>query len=303
MKANKSSVLTLSQKCKNILASNWQGILNTIKADSKGSKQEIYSSKVKYLLNKGKPYIWVPQKDLHNVNTIIDERASFAVPRPYPGPLANLLRSMKKLPVRIALTGEVVPLGDEKVRSAIESLRKMVMSEQKEIIESSYAVSGILSSSTFGNTSRSENLVDLLDDVDSYAVYKFNVSSCMFIDGNGGNHEVDPDDFGTSKPDRLSSFAAKLIDGINQSEIRRRALVVLCFAFLNENAKDAYILSVDRKGFDMLAKVLSSGGEYQWKEFRITFEEEAEDVELFCSKLVQMEDAALDKLKSCSGLG
>ncbi|XP_021739859.1 uncharacterized protein LOC110706269 [Chenopodium quinoa] len=303
MKATKSQALALAQKCKNILASNWHGNLNTIKADSKGSKQEIYTSKVKYLLRKGKPYIWVPEKDLHNVNTLIDERASFAVPRPYPGPLANLLRSMKKLPVRIALTGEVVPLGDEKVRSATESVRKMVMSEQKEIIESSYAVSGILSSSTFGNTSRSENLVELLDNDENYAVYKFNVSSCMFIDGNGGNHEVDPDDFGTAKPDKLSPFAAKLIDGINQSEIRRRALVVFCFAFLNENAKDAYILSVDKKGFDMLAKVLSGGSEYQWKEFRITFEEEADDVESFCSKLVQMEEAALDKVKSCSGLG
>ncbi|KNA17281.1 hypothetical protein SOVF_081420 [Spinacia oleracea] len=303
MKGNKSTALTLAQKCKNILASNWHGNLNTIKADSQGSKQDIYSSKVKYLLRKGKPYIWVPEKDLHNVNTIIDERASFAVARPYPGPLANVLRSMKKLPVRIALSGEIIPLGDEKVRSATESLRKMVMSEQKEIIESSYAVSGILSSSTFGNTSRSENLVDLLDDNENYAVYKFNASSCTFIDGNNGSHEVNPDEFGTTKPDRLSPFAAKLIDGINQSEIRRRALVVLCFALLNENAKDAYMLSVDHKGFDMLAKVLSGGAEYQWKEFRITFEEEAEDVELFCTKLVQMEEAALDKVKSCSGLG
>lgn len=31
------------------------------------SKGEIYTSKVKYFLNKGKPYIWVPEKDFHNV--------------------------------------------------------------------------------------------------------------------------------------------------------------------------------------------------------------------------------------------
>lgn len=61
------------------------------------------------------------------------------------------------------------------VRSATESLREMIMSEQKEIIESSYAVSGILSSSTFGHTSRSENLVELLDNEEDHAVYKFNV--------------------------------------------------------------------------------------------------------------------------------
>ncbi|KAL2897018.1 putative HTH-type transcriptional regulator YdeC [Bienertia sinuspersici] len=351
MKGNKSTAVILAEKCKNILASNWQGHLNTIKADSKGSclmicfdahlhfisKQEIYTSKVKYMLRKGKPYIWVPEKDLHNVaildnsikpvykppsqftyqrsqpsgiaayrppttsgtkrpgskyycthcqipghsydrcfkvhgfapgfkgfqekrfaavvnsgenvnspitaqtplitaeqynqlmsllnkhqpidtsdatpyktdtegkefdvfalaipdaryrmmieallmllamgennNTIIDERASFSVPRPYPGALANILRSIEKLPVRIALTGEVVPLRDEKVSSASEGLRDMIMSEQRKIVESSYAVSGILSSSTFGNTSRSESLVELLDN-DKYVVYKFNV--------------------------------------------------------------------------------------------------------------------------------
>lgn len=28
-------------------------------------------------------------------------------------------------------------------------------------------------------------------------------SSCMFIDGNGGNHEVDPDGFGKLKADKL----------------------------------------------------------------------------------------------------
>ncbi|CAO2826111.1 unnamed protein product [Amaranthus hypochondriacus] len=301
MKANKSTVFTIAEKCKNILASNWQGILNTIKTDSKGSKPEFYSSRVKYLLNKGKPYIWIPEKDLHNVNTIIDDRASFAVPTPYPGPLANLLKSMNKLPERVAMTGEIVHVADKKIESATEKVREMVFSEQKQIAESSYAVSGILSSATFGSTSRSENLVELLDSDDKYVVYKFNASSCMFIDGNGGSCEVDPEEFRKSKADTLSPFAAKLIDGINQSEIRRRALVVLSFAFLNVDSKDAYVLSVDRKGLNMLARVVRSG-EYQWKELRLTFDEDAENVESFCSKLVQMEEAALDKLKSCSGL-
>ncbi|KAL4585095.1 hypothetical protein LXL04_009709 [Taraxacum kok-saghyz] len=51
----------------NILASNWQDTLNTVKADAKGSKEEIYSSKVKYFVKKGTPYVWVPEHDLHNV--------------------------------------------------------------------------------------------------------------------------------------------------------------------------------------------------------------------------------------------
>lgn len=115
MKSNNATVLTLAEKCKNILAANWQGRLNTIKADAEGSKESIYTSKVKYMLKKGKPFIWVPEKDMHNVNTIIDERGSFAVASPTPGPLAKLLHSIKKLPTRVALSGDIAPLKSEKV--------------------------------------------------------------------------------------------------------------------------------------------------------------------------------------------
>ncbi|XP_042513107.1 uncharacterized protein LOC122088002 [Macadamia integrifolia] len=60
-----------SEMAQTILASNWQGRLNTIKADAKGSgsKEEIHTSKIKYLFKKGKPYIRIPSNDLHNVIT------------------------------------------------------------------------------------------------------------------------------------------------------------------------------------------------------------------------------------------
>lgn len=35
----------------------------------------------------------------------------------------------------------------------------------------------------------------------------------------------------------LAPFFMSLIDGINQSEMRRRALVLFCITFLKENAK------------------------------------------------------------------
>ncbi|KAM1012253.1 hypothetical protein ACFX1X_042871 [Malus domestica] len=67
MKANKATVLTFAKKCKSILSSNWQGQLNTIKVDAKGSKDDIYRSKVKYICKRGKLYLWVPENELHNV--------------------------------------------------------------------------------------------------------------------------------------------------------------------------------------------------------------------------------------------
>ncbi|KAE9451445.1 hypothetical protein C3L33_16687, partial [Rhododendron williamsianum] len=279
MKGNKTTVLTFAEKCKNILASNWQGNLNTIKADAKGSKEEIYTSKVKYFVKKGRPYIWVPEKDLHNV-----------------------------LPARVALTGDVVPLKGEKVKLVAESLRETISSESKVVKESTYAVSGILSSSNLGSTPRSENLRELLDGNEQYTVYRFNLSSCMYIDSNGGTHELDLADVEASKGDPLSPFSSSLLDGINRSELRRRALILFCITYLNKNAKDALMLSVDRKGFDVLGKVLGpvrndGSREYQWKEFRFAFKEEARDVETVCRQLVEMEEEALKNVSSFSGLG
>ncbi|XP_020552807.1 uncharacterized protein LOC105172065 [Sesamum indicum] len=307
MKRGKSSVLTFAEKCKNILASNWQGNLNTIKADAKGSKEEIYTSKVKYIVKKGKPYIWVPEKEMHNVNTIIDERGSFAVSSPLPGPLAHLLRSIRKTPARVALVGDVVHLKDEKAMSAAESLRETLLAEQRAVKGLSYSVSGTLSSSYLGSSLRSANLEELLQGNEQYSVYRFNLSSCMYIDGNGGIHEVNLEDIEKSKAEPLSLFAMGLIDGINQSEMRRRALILFCITFLNENAKDAFLLSVDRKGFDVLGKVLGSvnadgSREYQWKELRFTFKDEAGDVETFCQRLLEMEEEALKSVSRFSGI-
>ncbi|KAL6131432.1 PREDICTED: uncharacterized protein LOC101292842 [Fragaria vesca subsp. vesca] len=307
MKTNKATVLTFAEKCKSILSANWRGQLNTIKADAKGSKEDIYTSKIKYICKRGKPYIWIPEKELHNVNLIVDERGSFSVASPIPGPLAGLLRSIKKLPDRVALTGDVVPLTDEKAQSATKVLREVMQSEQRAISASSYTVSGVLSSSDHSRTSRSENLKDLLEGDEKYIVYKFNQRSCMYIDGNGSTHEIDEEDMGQCKADPLACLSAKLIDGINQSVARRRALTLFCLTYKNANAKDAYMLSVDHKGFEVLSKVagpLSKGdiGQYQWKEFRFNLKEEARDVESFCRQLVEMEMDAVKEVSSHSGL-
>lgn len=56
-----------------------------------------------------------------------------------------------------------------------ESLRETISSESKVVKESTYAVSGILSSSNLGSTPRSENLRELLDGNEQYTVYRFNL--------------------------------------------------------------------------------------------------------------------------------
>ncbi|CAM8910599.1 unnamed protein product [Rhodiola kirilowii] len=308
MKGSKA-LFTLAQKTKNILSSNWQGQLNTIKADAKGSKEEIYSSRVKYMFKKDKPYIWVPEDDLHNVNAMIDERSSFSVTTPFPGPLGSILKAMKKSPARVALTGDVIALKEKRVRLANEMIRESMLVEHDTISNSCYAVSGVLSSSNLGFTSRSECLLELVDGYVQYVVYKLDLRSCAFIDINGCTHDVDLELIAAAKADPIAPFTATLIDGTNQSEIRRRALMLLCFAHFNANVRDAFLLSVDRTGFDIVGKVPSSklndcgSITYQWKEFRIPLKQEARDIGTFCEQLVSLEEETLKNLSSYSGLG
>ncbi|RVW49251.1 Retrovirus-related Pol polyprotein from transposon RE2 [Vitis vinifera] len=117
------------------------------------------------------------------------------------------LRALSLVPrrerlVHICLHCEAKPRTDL-VRFAEESLREMILSEQKAISEFSYSVSGILSSSGPSCPLRSENLQELLDGGEQHVIYKFNLSSCMFIDGNGGTHEVNLENFEASKADIL----------------------------------------------------------------------------------------------------
>ncbi|RZC75726.1 hypothetical protein C5167_001559 [Papaver somniferum] len=326
-KGSKDLALTFADKCKNIMASNWRGYLNTVKADAKGSKEDIHTSRIMYFLKRGKPYLCVPQDDLHNLNVVIDERGSMAVANPYPGPLANVLKSIGKLPTRVALTGDVLSLEEEKVHSLAleflfyelvkflscltiqmrhvkEILRETIELEKKAFSAASYAVTELLSSSRISSVSRTENLRDVLSaGENAYVVYKFDIRSCSYIDSAGTDHEVDLEELELSKTDPLSMFSEKLIDGINQNRARRSALMLFFFEYLEINAADAYMISADRKGFDVLAKIPSDTTEhdldvYTWKECRIDFKEEASDVGTFCRLLVEMESEALQNLRS-----
>jgi len=93
----KSTALSITHKCRNILGAGWEAHLNTIKADAKGSKEEIYTSRVHYMIQKGTPYLIVPENDMHNINIVIDERGSLAVSSPIRGRVASLLKSLNKV--------------------------------------------------------------------------------------------------------------------------------------------------------------------------------------------------------------
>jgi len=305
----KSTALSITHKCRNILAAGWEAHLNTIKADAKGSKEEIYTSRVHYMIQKGTPYLIVPENDMHNINIVIDERGSLAVSSPIRGRVVSLLKSLNKMCPRVAMTGDVLRLKDSKVPIIVDSLKKAIMKEHEASSAASHGVTAILSSAGATCRSRSEGLLSILNDDSSYSIFKFDIGSCVYIDSSGSNHNIELDSFEPPKPDLLMPFSAKLIDGINRSDSRRRALMLFCFEYFNVLTRNAVMLSMDHHGFDVLAKVperASLGNvphQYHWKEFRFTFKEPAKDAEDFCRTLVKLEEEVLASVKSYSGLG
>nr|ACR38239.1 unknown [Zea mays] len=205
------------------------------------------------------------------------------------------------------MTGDVLRLKDSKVPIIADSLKQTILKEHEAASKASYGVSAILSSAGATCRSRSEGLLSLLSEESSYNILKFDIGSCVYIDFNGSSHNIELDSFEAPKADLLMPFSAKLVDGINQNDSRRRALVMFCFAYFNVIARSAVMLSIDHHGFDVLAKVpqgdILTNPQYHWKEFRFTFKEPAKDAEDFCRMLVGLEEEGLQTVKSCSGYG
>lgn len=298
-----ASYITFAERCKHILASNWRGILTTVKADASGSKEQLHSSSVHYIFNNKKPIMWLQEDDLHTVNTVLDERGSICIDQTDPPPLLNFLRTVGKFPPRIILVGDVIALEDNKVGSAKQELNEMILSERNTMDRASYPVTGILNTSGSILNARVKGLETLLERIETSVLYEFNMRSCNYVDFLAQRHEVDLKDIERAPMDPLSPFFGALIEGINRSESRRRGLMLFCFVYLNVRARDALILSVDRKGFDVLVKVstdlkkdASSSSHFEWKDFSFSFGREVEDIETFCCLLAKMEEEALKKI-------
>ncbi|GLJ41374.1 hypothetical protein SUGI_0856430 [Cryptomeria japonica] len=292
----------LAKRCKNVLAASWQGILTTVKSDSAGSKEELHSSPINYILRNEKPMMWVDEDDLHTVNTILDERGSLCIDQANPPSLTKFLKTIGKFPPRVVLVGDVIRLDDDKVDLARKELSDMIYSEKDTVKRASHPVTNILSSSGGILNARVDDLQLLSKKHDTSAIFEFNIRSVSYLDIMGNENEINVKLIDITPMDPLSPFFEPLLEGINRSEARRRGLMLFCSVYLNVNARDALMLSVDRMGFDLLAKVSSalmndaSSSQYQWKDYNFSFGREVEDIETFCRLLAKMEEEALKKV-------
>ncbi|XP_050217879.1 uncharacterized protein LOC126668741 [Mercurialis annua] len=185
---------------------------------------------------------------------------------------------------------------------ALENVKEVIESEHRAM-NKFYEICGTLNCSNRAITSRSENLKKLLDGGEKYNMKEGNFPSSSFPEHIGGSStypdrywfiefydnvkKTESENVKICKPGPLAPFSGWLVDSINQSEARRRALTHLCSKYLLPSIKDAYnLVSVDCKGLDVLGKV-SKGG---WLPLRLPFNKEADDLESLCAKFLEMEE-------------
>lgn len=151
---------------------------------------------------------------------------------------------------------------------------------------------------------------------DEFSIYSLNPRTCQYVDLVGGRHEVDVTDLAAATVDHLCPVLAGLIEGINQNDTRRLALIMFCAVYMNVRAQDAYIFAADRWGINLLAKVEESkagdtkhnepsspsSAENKWREFRFAFSQEVRNTEQFCTLLVEMERECLETLNKAKDL-
>ncbi|KAI3853981.1 hypothetical protein MKX03_029270 [Papaver bracteatum] len=233
------------------------------------------------------------------MNALMDKRSPFCVSSARLDQVQkDLKKDLKDLSLcasAISLLGDVVPLPREEEWSATSSLRNLVEKEWRELLCASYAVHGILNSAV-GATTRAQNILNVLEDGKvAYDIHKFDISSCNYTDLRGNEHRVDLDKLRMCNEDTLAAYSEKIIDGINKVKARRDALNAILRQFLvgGNPPSDVYLLSIDRKGIEVLAEYcikLPAKDEYIFDEHRLEFEVEMNDAEEFCRLLIQLED-------------
>lgn len=105
------SSLPLIQRCKNLLAANWRAQITTINVNGEDpNASKVHGSLVNFMLVAGKPILWLPKNDTHEVNLLLDERGSMVVGHTDPPPLVRAWREVGHVPPRAMLLGSIAPL-------------------------------------------------------------------------------------------------------------------------------------------------------------------------------------------------
>lgn len=234
------NVLSVAERCKNILSVNWRGQLTTLKPKLTDQNEQTkagrtYGEFSNYVFVNGKAVVFIPEDSNHCPNLLIDNRASFIVGHSDPYSLMKMFRQVKKVSPHSTLLGTLSIVEDDEalgVENVKMALKGFIAASEEAIEQASPAVKAILDSATHVLQSRMQALTSMLEPKGEDAYYQLDASSCYFVDAFGKKHSVDLLDATKTCPDPLSPLIPVIMEGINLSNARRFGLKVLCAWYL-----------------------------------------------------------------------
>ncbi|KAL3686157.1 hypothetical protein R1sor_004179 [Riccia sorocarpa] len=312
-KAEEAS-LPLLQRCKNHLMSNWRGQLTTVKADEKN----VHGSLLLYSVVAGQTLVWIPKNDLHESNLLLDNRGSLVVGHTDPPPLIHAMRNVGHVPPRTILLSELDLVPGYEMEYVKKRVLKLLSSTKQTIENAGSATKSLLRDSGNSLNARLKALQTMASSQEKdFDVYRLSPKTCHFVDLLGGRHLVDVSDLMGAVTDHLCPLSAALIEGVNQSDNRRMALIMFCAVYVQERVLDAYMFSADRWGINVLARMASENNDHdgrvdhhpspelerpKWREFRFSFSHEVKNIEHFCLMLAEMEKECVEALNKAKEL-
>ncbi|BBN00357.1 hypothetical protein MPTK1_1g28500 [Marchantia polymorpha subsp. ruderalis] len=305
--------LPLLQRCKNILLSNWRGQLSTVKED----ERSVHGSISQYSVVAGQTLVWIPKNDPHESNFLMDNRGSLVIGHTDPTPLVHTMRSVGHVPPRTILLAEFDPVPDYEMEYVKKRVVKLMSSTKQAIENAGPATQSFLRDSGNSLNARLRALDAMAHSKEKdFSVYRLSLKTCHYVDLLGGRHPVEASDLMGAVTDHLCPLSSALIEGVNQSDNRRMALIMFCAVYVQERVQDAYIFSADRWGINILAKTAAKHSDEdknsttqspemeraKWREFRFSFSHEVKNTEHFCLMLAEMEKECVEALNKAQEL-
>ncbi|GAQ81926.1 hypothetical protein KFL_000950010 [Klebsormidium nitens] len=301
--------LPLIQRCKNVLVSNWKGQLSTINPGAaEGQRNAVRSTFISYAVLDGRPIIWLPRHDEHEMNIIGDNRASLMAGHTDPPALVQAVqKGCKRLPPLAVILGEVSEIDPSEAEYWRKRVRKLSARALSAVERAGPKAKALLD--TVGPTADArQKALEAMAGASELRAYRLEPKEWTYMDVAGERKSGTAEEFQGALTDPLALVSVPLIDALNRDQGTRKRLILFAAAYMQVEARDAYVLSIDRWGFTCLVQrsisidpaeigtpvTLETGSnmgknEGEWGEFRFSFSHEVRDAEGFCATFEAME--------------
>eukprot|EP00249_Psilotum_nudum_P016404 c25806_g1_i1 orf=951-1757(-) len=189
----------LALRCKNLLAANWRGQLNTLTPKQVVKKKEKVARKitgtlVNYIFVNGTAVVFLPGDSPHCANLLINNRASLIIGHTDPIPLIKAFELLEKAPPRAVLVGALEFIENSEittVNGVLKALNEEIKAAKQISTGAGHAFKSLLEDSGYVLENRLQGFFTMLDYRDEDAFYVLDVSSSHFVDMMGQKHAVE----------------------------------------------------------------------------------------------------------------